>query len=245
MEARFQCDAAQRPTGSSVPNFELVRFGRNHTGGINASGASAKAEVSDNDYAVGKLVDAISHSPIWAHTRDLRSGRRRAERPRPCGSHRSVAIVISPYVKQGVISSKLYNTDSTLRTMELLLNARPLTQYDAIANYDESGTTRPTTSRPTPRSCPRGARDGGAHLRFALRQRPTNRVQPPGETGSEDGLRPRGRQRSGPAERNGLESVKGMGSRMPAPKNAFGKAATAGVKASSHKTARTKPDLDD
>ena len=131
----FDAMLANDPTGSTVPNFELVRFGRNHTAGINANSSSAKAQVADNDYAVGLLVDAISHSPIWAHSAifiledDAQNG------PDHVDSHRSDSYVISPYVKQGIISGKMYSTNSTLRTMELLLNAAPLTQYDAVANY--------------------------------------------------------------------------------------------------------------
>ena len=67
--------------------------------------------VADNDYAVGSLVDAVSHSPIWAHTAifiledDAQNG------PDHVDSHRSDSYVISPYVKSGVLSSKFYNTD--------------------------------------------------------------------------------------------------------------------------------------
>lgn len=131
------------PTGASVPNFEVVRFGRDHTQGINANGASAKAEVADNDFAVGKFVEAISKSPIWAHSAifviedDAQNG------PDHVDSHRSIGFVISPYIKRGTVSSKFYNTVSFLRNMEMLLNAKPLTQYDAIADYIDAWDTAP------------------------------------------------------------------------------------------------------
>ena len=145
----FRAMLQNDPTGNTIPNFELVRFGRNHTSGINAGSSSAKAQVADNDYAVGLLVDAISHSPIWAHTAifiledDAQNG------PDHVDSHRSDSYVISPYVKSGVLSSKFYNTASTLRAMELLLNAAPLTQFDAIANpYTEIFDNAPNNSAP-------------------------------------------------------------------------------------------------
>jgi YVTN family beta-propeller protein len=118
----------------TIPNFELVRFGRDHTGGVNAGHASAKAEVADNDYACGKLVEAIRNSKIWAHSAifiledDAQNG------PDHVDSHRSVGYVISPYIKANSVSHKFYNTTAFLRNIELLLNAEPLTQYDAIAS---------------------------------------------------------------------------------------------------------------
>jgi hypothetical protein len=46
-------------------------------------------------------------------------------------SHRSVAFIISPYVRRRAVDSTMYNTTSMLRTMELLLGLRPMTQFDA------------------------------------------------------------------------------------------------------------------
>jgi len=48
-------------------------------------------------------------------------------------SHRSPAFVISPYIKRGVTDSTLYNQTSVLRTMELILGLRPMTQFDAAS----------------------------------------------------------------------------------------------------------------
>jgi YVTN family beta-propeller protein len=144
----FQAMIANDPTGATVPNFELIRMGRDHNNGVNANAASAKAMVSDNDFAVGKLVEAISHSPIWAHSAifiledDAQAG------PDHVDSHRSVGFVISPYVKQGSHSTKFYNTASFLHNMELLLNAAPLTQFDAIADYIDAWDTAPNNNAP-------------------------------------------------------------------------------------------------
>ena len=89
----FQAMLTNDPSGNSVPNFEVVRFGRDHTAGINAGSASAKAMVADNDYAVGQLAEVISHSPIWAHSAifvledDSQNG------PDHVDSHRSIGFV--------------------------------------------------------------------------------------------------------------------------------------------------------
>jgi hypothetical protein len=89
--------------------------------------------VADNDYAVGQLVELISNSPFWKETAiciledDSQAGYDHVD------SHRSTAYVISPFIKKGTVDSRFYNTDSMLRTMELLLGMPPMSQFDAVA----------------------------------------------------------------------------------------------------------------
>jgi hypothetical protein len=90
--------------------------------------------VADNDYAVGQVVDAVSHSPYWKRTvicvleDDAQAGFDHVD------CHRSPAFVISPWIEKGKVDSHFYNTDSMLRTMELVLGLKPLSQYDAVAS---------------------------------------------------------------------------------------------------------------
>lgn len=116
-----------------MPNLMLVRLGRDHTSGTTAGQYSPRACVADNDYAVGQLVEAISKSPFWKETAifvvedDAQAGYDHVD------SHRSTAYVISPYIQKGTLDSTFYNTDSVLRTMCLLLGAKPMNQYVATA----------------------------------------------------------------------------------------------------------------
>src|SRR6185312_10759865 len=48
-------------------------------------------------------------------------------------AHRTVALVISPYTKRKHVDSTLYSTASMLRTMELILGLKPMSQFDAAA----------------------------------------------------------------------------------------------------------------
>ena len=48
-------------------------------------------------------------------------------------AHRSPAFIISPYVRRGAVDSTMYDTSSMLRTMELILGLKPMTQFDAAA----------------------------------------------------------------------------------------------------------------
>lgn len=116
-----------------LPQFITVRLGRDHTSGTADGQYSPQAMVADNDYAVGQLVDAVSHSPYWKRTAifvledDAQAGFDHVD------SHRSTVYVVSPYIKPGTLSSEFYNTDSVLRTMSLLLKIKPVNQYVAGA----------------------------------------------------------------------------------------------------------------
>ena len=89
--------------------------------------------VADNDYAVGRLVEAVSTSPYWKDTAifivedDAQAG------PDHVDSHRSVALVISAYNKPAALIHKFHSTVSMIRTIELLLGIPPMNQLDASA----------------------------------------------------------------------------------------------------------------
>jgi hypothetical protein len=118
---------------NDLPSVEFVRFGNDHTQGTNAGDPSPVAYVADNDYALGRLVDTVSHSKYWASTAifvvedDSQAG------PDHVDAHRMTAEVISPYTQHGKVDSTFYSTASVLRTIELLSGIAPMTQFDASA----------------------------------------------------------------------------------------------------------------
>ena len=89
--------------------------------------------VADNDLALGKVIEAVTHSRFWKDTAifvledDAQNG------PDHVDAHRSPALVISPYTRRGYVDRTLYDTSSMLRTMELILGLPPMSQYDAAA----------------------------------------------------------------------------------------------------------------
>jgi YVTN family beta-propeller protein len=117
----------------NLPRFLMVRFPRDHTEGTKPGFHSPRSMVADNDYAVGQLVEAVSRSPYWKKTAifiledDAQNGFDHVD------AHRSICFVISPFVKKATVDHRFYNTDSVLRTMELLLGMPPMNQLDAIA----------------------------------------------------------------------------------------------------------------
>ena len=130
----FQEMLKQDPTGDSVPAFMTVRFMRDHTMGLNPGFGSPSAMMADNDYAVGELVQAVSNSPIWTSTvifvieDDAQFSNDHVD------THRSFCQVISPWIKTGTVDSHFYDTNSVLKSIELLLGLSPMSQYDHFSN---------------------------------------------------------------------------------------------------------------
>jgi YVTN family beta-propeller protein len=130
---RFVEELQEMDRDGTVPNFMFMSLGENHTSGTTPGAYTPKAQVASNDVAVGKIVDAITKSKVWSAFAifiiedDAQNG------PDHVDSHRTAGLVISPYVKRGVVDSTMYSTVSMLRTAELLLGLPPMTQHDAAA----------------------------------------------------------------------------------------------------------------
>jgi YVTN family beta-propeller protein len=112
-----------------VPPLMLVRFGNDHTNGTSPDSASPQAMLADNDFAVGQLVEAVSKGRLWTKTAivvvedDAQGGFDHVD------GHRSIALVISPYVQKGTVDSRFYNTNSAVRTVLQLLGMAPTNQF--------------------------------------------------------------------------------------------------------------------
>jgi YVTN family beta-propeller protein len=116
-----------------LPNYTVVWMGEDHTAGTTPGAYAPQAMVADNDYAIGQLVDAVSHSRYWPNTAIFIIEDDAQDGPDHVDARRTVGLVISPYVKRGIVDSTLYSTSSMLRSMELLLGLPPMSQYDAAA----------------------------------------------------------------------------------------------------------------
>src|SRR5207249_3257464 len=128
--------------------LQIVRLPSDHTYGTTLGKHTPIALVGDNDLALGRFVEAVSHSRFWPRTAifvvedDAQNG------PDHVDAHRTVAFMISPYAKRGAVDSTMYSTSSMLRTMELILGLKPMSQYDAAAtpmfnSFQAGADTRP------------------------------------------------------------------------------------------------------
>src|SRR5262249_5486688 len=117
-----------------LPRFIVMSLPEDHTTGTSPGTFTPQACVASNDLALGRLVDAVSHSKYWPETAifviedDAQNG------PDHVDAHRTIGFVISPYTKRHYLDSTQYSTVSMIRTMELILGLSPLSQFDAAAN---------------------------------------------------------------------------------------------------------------
>jgi len=134
-----QWEADKEQGKDTMPNFIQLRLPDDHTNGTAPFKPTPKASVSDNDLAVGRAVDAISHSPFWDDTAffiledDAQAGADHVD------AHRSIAVVVSKYAPHGkdggpVVDSRFYSTVSVIRTMETLLGLPPMNNNDALSS---------------------------------------------------------------------------------------------------------------
>jgi hypothetical protein len=131
----FNSFVANREAGKpdSLPNFSIVRLPNNHTNGIRVRTPTPQFFVADNDYALGRLVEAVSSSPYWKDTAIFVIEDDAQDGPDHVDAHRSPVLVISAYNRPGLLIHDFHNTVSLIRTMELLLGMRPMNQLDATA----------------------------------------------------------------------------------------------------------------
>jgi lactonase family protein with 7-bladed beta-propeller len=130
----------------SLPDYEYVYFGGDHTTIVDQPGyPTIEAQIADNDYATGKLVDAVSHSPYWGSTLIVII----EDDPQGTGDHvsayRGFVALASPYVKRGFISPDThYDLTSAIAAIDRVLGLPPLTDYAATTRpLDEFFTDKP------------------------------------------------------------------------------------------------------
>jgi len=123
----------QYETNGTLPTVEFVRLPSDHTAGTRIGAPTPRAYMADNDLALGKLVDAVSHSADWKDTAIFVLEDDAQDGPDHVDAHRTITQVISPYTQTGKVDSTFYSTVSMLRTMELIVGLGPMSQYDAAA----------------------------------------------------------------------------------------------------------------
>lgn len=131
--ARFIAELKRFEEEGEMPRLQIVRLPNDHTVGTVVGKPTPTAMVADNDLAMGQMIEAISRSKFWKETAifvvedDAQNGSDHVD------AHRTVALVVSPYTKRKHVDSHMYSTASMLRTMELILGLKPMSQFDAAA----------------------------------------------------------------------------------------------------------------
>jgi DNA-binding beta-propeller fold protein YncE len=135
-ESRFDCFrtkfTTQLATGT-VPTFNYLTLGNDHTAGTAPGRRTPNAFIADNDYALGQVVDLISHSPIWGSSLIMVIEDDSQDGADHVDAHRIPALVISPFAKRGAVVHNRYDFLSFIRTLELTTGMKPLNLFDALA----------------------------------------------------------------------------------------------------------------
>jgi hypothetical protein len=117
----------------TVPSFMVMALSEDHTKGTRPGVCTPMACVASNDLGIGKIVEAVSASSLWKEFAifiiedDAQNG------PDHVDAHRTVGLIASPYTRNTGVDHTHYTTTSMLRTMELILGATPMSQFDAAA----------------------------------------------------------------------------------------------------------------
>ncbi|HEX3727360.1 MAG TPA: bifunctional YncE family protein/alkaline phosphatase family protein [Pirellulales bacterium] len=116
-----------------LPDLMIMLLPNDHTSGTRPRMPTPEAAVADNDLALGRVIEAVSHSKFWSDTAifvvedDPQNGFDHVD------GHRTVALVASPYARRHALDSTNYNQTSLIRTIELILGLPPMNQLDGSA----------------------------------------------------------------------------------------------------------------
>jgi YVTN family beta-propeller protein len=130
----FLADLKRFEAEGKFPNLILLQLPSNHTAGTTPGGSTPKAMVADNDFALGQIVDALSHSRFWPKMAifivedDAQNGVDHVD------GHRTTAFVVSPYARRDHVDSTFYSHQSMLKTIELILGLPTMSLFDIIAH---------------------------------------------------------------------------------------------------------------
>jgi phospholipase C len=118
----------------NLPNLIVMLLPIDHTQGTTPGFPTPRAMVADNDRAVGRIVDAVTHSSYWPTTAIIATEDDAQDGPDHVDGHRSEAVIVSPYTRRGAVDSTLYSTINIVRTIEEILGLPPMNQFDRAAH---------------------------------------------------------------------------------------------------------------
>ena len=132
-ERIWEQDFDQLVAAGQLPDLSIIRLPNDHTMGARKGELSPLSYAADNDLALGRMIEHVSHSPVWKESvvmiveDDAQNG------PDHIDAHRSTAYLIGPYIRRHAVVHTAYTTSGMLRTLELILGLPPMSQYDAAA----------------------------------------------------------------------------------------------------------------
>ena len=149
----FLKEFAEFEKNGNLPNLVLLLLYDDHTEGTSPGFPTPRAMVADNDLALGRIVDAISHSRYWKESAIFVTEDDSQDGLDHVDGHRTVGFAISPYVKRGYVDSSFFTIINMYRTMEQILGLSPMNQFDLAAEpmfslFTAKADFTPYTARP-------------------------------------------------------------------------------------------------
>ncbi len=128
----------EKMEGDSLPQLMVMALPNDHTAGTQPGLPTPRAAVADNDLALGRIIEALSHSRFWKETVVLVTEDDSQNGWDHLSPYRTVGIVASPYSVMNKTVHTMYNQQGMVRTIELILGLPPMNIEDAIASplYD-------------------------------------------------------------------------------------------------------------
>jgi YVTN family beta-propeller protein len=116
----------------NLPALTILRLPNDHTYGTKPGELTPQAYAAQNDHALGRVVDVVSHSKYWKSTAIFAIEDDSQNGPDHVDDQRTTFYLVSPYAAPGVHHAQ-YTTSSVVRTIELLLGLPPMNIYDRLA----------------------------------------------------------------------------------------------------------------
>ncbi|MCG6957356.1 MAG: beta-propeller fold lactonase family protein [Gemmatimonadetes bacterium] len=117
----------------SMPNLVMMVLPSNHTNGTSPGWSTPAAMVADNDLALGRVVEGLTHSSFWQSMAVLVVEDDAQNGVDHIDGHRTVALAISPYARRHVVDSTFYSQPSMVKTVELMLGLPAMSMFDLVA----------------------------------------------------------------------------------------------------------------
>ncbi len=130
----FARDLGQYVTDKNLPSLVIIQLPNDHTAGLAPGYPTPRALVADNDLALGRIVDAISHSPYWPTSAVFAVEDDSQDGVDHVDGHRSTAFIASPYARRGVVDHTFHDQVDLVRTIEQILGLPPMNQMDQAAS---------------------------------------------------------------------------------------------------------------
>ncbi|HLJ18124.1 MAG TPA: alkaline phosphatase family protein [Bryobacteraceae bacterium] len=139
--------AAMEKSGQ-MPHVTVITLNSDHTAGTRPGSPTPKAMVADNDLALGRIVEAVSHSRFWPKTLILAVEDDAQDGVDHVDGRRTVALAIGPHIRRGAVDSNHYNHTSMVRTIQEIFEIPARTRFLTSARAMNSVFTKDPDNSP-------------------------------------------------------------------------------------------------